>query len=87
MSHDELEQRMSSIEQTCSQKTELYHVKLEGKADAREMDRQRGNIEKLYEQQAQIRGEMNSGFADVKKQMSDTTIMLVQKLTEISGRQ
>ena len=81
-SHRELEKRVSVMEATCIQKTEVYHAKLEGKADARELDRQRNNIDSLFAQQTEIRKEMNAGFEDVQKSMNNTTVMLLRAISD-----
>lgn len=81
-SHRELEKRVSVMEATCIQKTEVYHAKLEGKADARELDRQRNNIDSLFAQQTEIRKEMNAGFEDVQKSMNNTTVMLLSAISD-----
>lgn len=39
---------------------------LDSKADKDEMDRQRDNISKLFDQQAALRGEMARGFGELK---------------------
>ena len=78
--HDELEGRVSAMEEACTRKTELYHAKLENKADVKEMDRQRNNIETLFTEVSNVRIDMNSGFSALQQEMSKTTVMLVQAI-------
>jgi hypothetical protein len=82
--HDEAEKKMTGIGERIDHEVRCVRLELKTKAETDEMNRQRGNIEKLFEGQEEIKQSMNQGFSALQKQMSDTHIVMLEKLNDCS---
>jgi uncharacterized membrane-anchored protein YhcB (DUF1043 family) len=67
---------------------EMEQVKsdLRDKADKDELDRQRGNIEKLFEANAEIRKDMNGGFQRITDVIHSAQTQILQELAKKADR-
>lgn len=55
--------------------------KLEAKADASELQTQRGNISKLFDAQTEIREDMHKGFSEIKDTLHKSHVEILNILT------